>query len=148
MGVKNVTVTEAHQKQAEGYTYVDVRSEQEFEAGHPAGAVNVPLLRRDAATGRMSPNPEFLGVMKANFPADAKLLIGCQIGGRSAQASQLLAASGFSDVSNVLGGYGGGRSPAEPGWAPSGLPTEHGTGTGRSYDSMRREAPGRAGGGQ
>ena len=148
MAVKYITVTEAHQKQSEGYTYVDVRSEQEFEAGHPAGAVNVPLLRRDAATGQMTPNREFLSVITANFPTDAKLLIGCQIGGRSAQASQVLAASGFSDVSNVLGGFGGGRSAAEPGWAPSGLPVEQGTGTGRSYESLRREAAGRQAGGQ
>jgi rhodanese-related sulfurtransferase len=27
----------------EGYVYVDVRSIPEFEAGHPAGAFNVPI---------------------------------------------------------------------------------------------------------
>lgn len=143
MPVKNITVTEAHQKQAVGYTYVDVRSVPEFEAGHPAGAVNVPLLHRDPSTGRALPNPDFLGVMSANFPSDARLLIGCQVGGRSAQAAQLLAASGYSDVANVLGGFGGGRSAAEPGWAPSGLPTESGTGSGRSYEELRRAAAGR-----
>jgi rhodanese-related sulfurtransferase len=148
MSVKHVTVTEAHQKQAEGYTYVDVRSVPEFQAGHPAGAVNVPLLHRDARSGQMLPNQDFLGVMSANFAPDAKLLVGCQVGGRSAQAAQLLAATGYREVSNVLGGYGGGRSPAEPGWIQAGLPTESGDAPGRSYEELRRVAAGRTGGGQ
>lgn len=134
MPVKNVTVREAHEKQGEGYTYVDVRSVPEFEAGHPAGAVNVPLLNRDPRTGQMSPNPEFLKVMQANFPPDAKLLIGCQVGGRSAQAAQLLAQSGYDEVSNVLGGYGG--APTAEGWSRAGLPVET-EAPGRTYDTLR-----------
>ena len=47
----------------------------------PAGAHNVPLLHYDAQTGQQTPNPEFLAVMQANFADDAKLLIGCQVGG-------------------------------------------------------------------
>ena len=124
MAVKNVTVREAHKKQNEGYTYVDVRSVPEFEAGHPAGAVNVPLLNRDARTGQMAPNPDFFEVIKANFAPDAKLLIGCQVGGRSAQAAQMLDGSGYRDVTNVLGGYGGMRDGSAEGWAPAGLPVE------------------------
>ena len=98
---KNVSVEDANAKQAEGYTYVDVRSIPEFELGHPAGAVNVPLLHRDQRTGQMMPNREFLDVMRANFPSDAKLLIGCQVGARSAQAAQILTLAGFTDVFNV-----------------------------------------------
>jgi rhodanese-related sulfurtransferase len=144
MSIKNVTVREAHQKQAEGYTYVDVRSVPEFEAGHPAGAVNVPLLHRDERTGQMVPNREFLSVMHANFRSDAKLLIGCQVGGRSAQAAQLLASSGYADVSNVLGGYGGARDPLTgavraEGWAQSGLPVET-TAPARGYEDLRAKA--------
>jgi rhodanese-related sulfurtransferase len=146
MAVKNVTVKEAHQKQSEGYTYVDVRSVPEFEAGHPAGATNVPLLNRDPRSGQMTPNPEFLDMMRASFPADAKLLIGCQVGGRSAQAAQILAGSGFSDVSNVLGGYGGARDQMtggtlHEGWSQAGLPTETDA-PGRTYDDVRARAKG------
>ena len=139
--MKNVTVREALQKQSEGYTYVDVRSVPEFEAGHPAGAVNVPLMHRDPRTGQMIPNPEFLAVMRASFPPDAKLLIGCQMGGRSAQASQVLSASGYADVSNVTGGYGGNRNTGAEGWAPAGLPVETAA-EGRSYDELRARAGG------
>jgi rhodanese-related sulfurtransferase len=141
MPVKNVTVREAHQRQGQGYTYVDVRSIPEFENGHPAGAVNIPLLHRNAQSGHMMPNPEFIDVMRANFPCDAKLLIGCQVGGRSANAAQLLAQAGFTDVSNVVGGWGGasagmpGLAPAE-GWAQAGLPAEAGRSEGRDYGDL------------
>jgi rhodanese-related sulfurtransferase len=125
---KHVSVTEARQLQQQGHTYVDVRSTREFSQGHPQGAVNVPLLDADPATGQMQPNPDFVRVMQATFPADAKLLIGCQVGGRSQRAAQMLETFGFTDVSNVRGGYGGMRDPLgrtiDAGWVESGLPTE------------------------
>ncbi len=82
MAVKHVDVREAYRLAgAEAYTYVDVRSIPEYEQGHPAGAQNVPLLHYDAQTGQMTPNPEFLAVMEANYSHDARLLVGCQVGG-------------------------------------------------------------------
>ena len=143
MSVKNVTVREAHQKQADGYTYVDVRSIPEFNQGHPAGAVNVPLLHRDERTGQMSPNQDFVPVMKSAFPRDAKLLIGCQAGARSAQAAQLLEAAGFTDVTNVLGGFGGARDQmgtVRQGWSQAGLPIDRTAAPGASYDELRSKA--------
>ena len=83
MPINEVTVTNAQATQAAGTTYVDVRSTQEFEAGHPAGAVNVPLLEPDEDTGQMMPNPDFVRVMQANFAPDTPLLLGCKTGGRS-----------------------------------------------------------------
>jgi 3-mercaptopyruvate sulfurtransferase SseA len=35
-----------------GYAYLDVRTPQEFAAGHVPRALNVPWVSRDAATGR------------------------------------------------------------------------------------------------
>ena len=146
--MKNVTVREAHQKQGEGYTYVDVRSIPEFEQGHPACAVNIPLIHQDERTGQMMPNREFLQVVQGNFSPDAKLLIGCQVGGRSLQAAQILAGSGYADVSNVLGGYGGARdqftgSVRAEGWSHAGLPVESGAVAGQSYDDLRTKASGK-----
>ena len=40
----------------------------EFDSGHPAGAVNVPLFEPDEDTGQMTPNPDFVRVMQATFP--------------------------------------------------------------------------------
>lgn len=144
MTVKHVTVREAHQKQTDGYIYVDVRSVPEFEAGHPAGAVNVPLLHFDERTRQMTPNREFVEVMRASFPPDARLLIGCQVGGRSLQAAQMLVGSGYRDVSNVVGGYAGARDPMTgalraEGWTQAGLPSESDA-PGRNYDDVRAKA--------
>lgn len=135
----HASVTEAHQKQRDGYTYVDVRSTREFESGHPAGAVNVPLLEHDDS-GQMAPNPDFVRVMKASFAPDAKLLLGCQAGMRSLKASQMLESFGFTDVTNVRGGWGGARDHSgavlEPGWSTAGLPVETETPDDRTYEAL------------
>ena len=142
MTFENLSVREAHAKQRAGYTYVDVRSIPEFEDGHPAEAVNVPLLHFDGRTGQMMPNREFLDVMRANFRADAKLLIGCQVGARSAQAAQALVLAGFDDVANVVGGFDGARDPMTgameaEGWMQAALPVETGRAEGRGYEDLR-----------
>ena len=99
MSLKNVNVKTAYQLQSnDGCTYVDVRSVPEYDNGHPQGAHNVPLLHRDAATGQMMPNPDFLSVMQANYSTATKILIGCQMGGRSLKAAQLLISAGYEDV--------------------------------------------------
>jgi rhodanese-related sulfurtransferase len=137
---KHVNVTEARALQTQGHTYVDVRSTYEFSQGHPAGAVNVPLIEADPDTGQMMPNPDFVRVMQATFPVDAKLLIGCQVGGRSTRAAQMLETFGFSDVTNVRGGFHGARDMTgrlvDPGWAESGLPTEGESPAGTSYQAL------------
>jgi rhodanese-related sulfurtransferase len=73
---RRVSPQEARELQEnDGYVYVDVRSVPEFQAGHPMGAFNVPLMHMGPAG--MAPNPEFLDVMQKAFPRDAKLLVGC-----------------------------------------------------------------------
>lgn len=137
--MKHVSVVEAHQKQQDGHVYVDVRSTREFEAGHPAGAVNVPLLEHDDS-GQMAQNPDFLRVMKASFTPDTKLLVGCQAGMRSLKAAMMLETFGFIDVTNVKGGWGGARDQSgavlEPGWTSADLPVETDTPTDRTYEAL------------
>ena len=146
MSVKQVDVRQAHELQSSGgYTYVDVRSTPEYDQGHPAGAHNVPLLHLDPATRQMLPNPDFVSVMQAAYPADARLLIGCQMGGRSARAAAVLAAAGYTDVSNVAGGYGGARDRmtgqvVNEGWADAGLPVETAATPGGSYAELLQKA--------
>ena len=57
----------------EAYVYVDVRSVPEFEAGHPTGAYNVPLMHQGPAG--MTPNPDFLDVMEKSFAKGARLVV-------------------------------------------------------------------------
>jgi rhodanese-related sulfurtransferase len=142
MTIKHVTVQQAHQRQSEGARYLDVRSVPEFEQGHPEGAFNVPLLHADPATRQMQPNPEFLSVVRANFPTGTPIVVGCQMGGRSQQACEILANAGFEDVSNVLGGFGGAPQFGHAGWAQAQLPIEKTADAARSYDSLRRKASG------
>ena|SRR5919198_1904782 len=137
--IRSIPVQEAHQQQRTGSTYLDVRSVQEFERGHPQGAYNIPLLHLDPATRQMTPNPDFLSVVQANFPADAKLVIGCQAGARSMKACEALAAAGYTNVTNVAGGFGG--SPrGETGWSQAGLPIETQADAARTYDALRSHA--------
>ena len=140
--VKRVTPVEADALLKEGWTYLDVRSIPEFEGGHPAGAVNVPLLHMMG--GRMAPNPAFKSVVEGNFAKDAKLCVGCKMGGRSAQAAALLEAAGFTSIIDVRGGFGGERDNmgrvACAGWAESGLPVEASTPPERTYAELEKKA--------
>ena len=92
--------------------YVDVRSIPEFQNGHPEGAINIPLL--NAQGGQMVPNPDFVKVVKSTFQTNKKLIVGCQSGGRSQRACEILTAEGYEDLSNVAGGFGA--------WKGAGLP--------------------------
>ena len=140
MSHKEVTVEEAAAllNAGGGHVYVDVRSVPEFQEGHPEGALNVPIMHRQALG--LAPNADFLSVMESRFPKDAKLLLGCLSGQRSAAAAGILAAAGYTDVSNVKGGFAGQRSPAgeslAKGWIEIGRPTGSGDPEGRSYASL------------
>ena len=98
--------------------FVDVRSPQEFAAGHAPGAVNIPLLFLDP-TGRR-PNPDFMAACAKALPKSAPIILGCASGGRSGQAQAMLRSEGWTDLSNMIGGFSGG--PGMPGWSQCGLP--------------------------
>ncbi len=138
--IERISPVEASQKLADGWTYVDVRTTQEFEAGHPAGALNVPIAHREG------PNPDFLRVMKASFPLDAKIVVGCKSGMRSARAAQALAAEGFTSILDQRAGWDGSRNPfgqvVEAGWVGAGLPREDGAPAGRSWAELQGKATG------
>jgi rhodanese-related sulfurtransferase len=140
MTIKHITVQQAHQEQGTGAKYLDVRSIPEFEQGHPEGAYNVPLMHVDPGTRQMRPNPEFLDVVRANFATDAQLVIGCQMGGRSAKAAEILATAGYRDVANVLGGYGGAPQFGHVGWVQAGLPVAQTAADDRGYTALRGKA--------
>ena len=147
MSLTHVDVKTAHELQSDDdHIYVDVRSIPEFENGHPSGARNVPLLNLDRQTGQMRPNPDFLAVMQANYPPESKLLIGCQMGGRSAQAGQILVTAGYQNIANVLGGFGGAQERMTgqiiEGWAGAGLPVERDAPPENGYEALRQKVSG------
>ena len=138
MATKRVTPEEARDlMDKEGYVYLDVRSVAEFSAGHPAGAYNVPLL--DMGPAGMTPNPDFLAVVETSFARDARLVVGCKAGGRSARAVALLEQAGFANVVDQRCGFDGAPLPTggvEPGWRPKGLPTSTGSDPDRTYAAL------------
>ena len=145
MTVKEVTPQQAYdvlQKEA-GSVYIDVRTEREFAAGHPQGAVNIPVAFPDPARG-MVMNADFVKVVEANFPKDKKIIVGCQAGPRSNAAAGLLLQAGYQEVSNMLGGFGGMRDPMgnviAPGWSSLNLPVGQDNGEGVSYESLAAKA--------
>jgi rhodanese-related sulfurtransferase len=136
--IERVDVEGAKKLLSEGWIYVDVRSVPEYAAGHPAGAHNVPYLH--AAAGGMQPNPDFMRVMQAVYPKDARLVIGCQSGNRSMRAARELLDAGFRSIVELRPGYGGRRNAfgqvEEAGWAASEA-TETTT-PGGAYDELWR----------
>ena len=66
--------------------YLDVRTPEEFTAGHPAGARNVPVLLMDAATGVFVPGgagPNPARRMSANNVGNLKVIAEVADGGES-----------------------------------------------------------------
>ena len=116
--------------------YLDVRSVREFDQGHAEGAINIPLLDHNEE-GQMVPNPDFVQVVEAYLPKEKVLVIGCQAGGRSQKACEILEAKGYQQLSNMMGGFGG--SPQTPGWKQSGLPVTQESAQGSSYESIQEK---------
>ena len=144
MSVKNVRPEEAKDilERDSAAVYIDVRTEQEFMNGHVPKSVNIPVVWPDPSTRRMKPNPDFVRVVTEHFPKDKRIIVGCQAGGRSQMAAELLSQEGFEDVSNMQGGFGGARDPmgrvVMPGWTQLGFAVETEITEGNSYVSLRR----------
>ncbi len=69
---------------------VDVRTPEEYRAGHIPGSVNVPLDR--------------IGDIARAIPEkNAKLFVYCLSGARSRTACSMLASMGYSNVNNIGG---------------------------------------------
>jgi rhodanese-related sulfurtransferase len=145
MAMKEVTPQQAYdvlQKEA-GAVYIDVRTEREFTAGHPQGAVNIPVAFPDPGRGMMM-NADFVRVVEEHFPKEKKIILGCQAGPRSNAAAGLLQQAGYQDISNMVGGFGGMRDSlgnvVAPGWSSLGLPVSQDNGDGVSYQSLSTKA--------
>lgn len=131
----------------EGHAYVDVRTVAEFEAGHPRGAYNLPLLV-DGPSGR-APNDAFVAAASTAFPKDGALVVGCLAATRSMRAAALLEAAGFTRVVVQRAGWGGvtdafGRV-TEKGWRAEGLPTATEAEPGRSWAELAARLATRSG---
>ncbi len=98
---REVSRDEAQKLIEDGAQVVDVRADHEWEAGHIAGAVHVPL---DELAGRT-----------AEIDAERPVVLYCRGGNRSTMATEALAAAGFGAAK---------LSEGIVGWAEADLPLE------------------------
>lgn len=103
--IEELDVEQAEERRAAGAVLLDVREDDEWEAGHAPHAEHVPLAAVAAAADRF---------------AGRTVLTLCRSGGRSAKAAEALAAAGV-DVGNVAGGM--------TAWAAAGMPVVRDDGT-------------------
>jgi rhodanese-related sulfurtransferase len=137
--VQDIDNGEMLRRLADGALYLDVRTPEEFSAGHAPGAYNVPLFLR-GADGAFVDNPEFLTIARSLLAADAAPIVACQAGGRSRKACTLLEAAGQKDLLHFAGGYGGSRDAFGAriaGFVDSGSPSATAPEPGRSYPELR-----------
>ena len=83
---------------------VDVRTREEFQAGHVPGAVNVPVQELQGRLSELRPY------------RNTELVVYCEAGPRAVYAGHMLAQQGFTEV-RILDGHMGA-------WREAGLPTE------------------------
>ena len=88
-GVPTVQVTDLK----DGDFLLDVREDDEWQAGHAEGALHIPISDFVARYGELT---------EAD-PQDGRVHVICRSGGRSMRACEFLAESGF-DTTNVAGG--------------------------------------------
>ncbi len=74
----------------EGATLLDVREQDEWDAGHAHGAVHIPLAELPVRYGELDP--------------DSEIYVICHSGGRSAQATRFLVDGVGYDAVNLDGG--------------------------------------------
>lgn len=102
--VKEISVDDLKAMQASGakFTLIDVREDNEWNAGHAAGALHVSrgIIERDIEA-------------KAS-QKDAKLVLYCGGGSRSALAADSLMKMGYSNVSSLAGGIGAYKTAGLP----------------------------------
>lgn len=83
---------------------IDVRTPEEFAAGHIAGAVNIDYKADDFAD------------QVARLPKDKDYVLYCRTGHRSGLAQEKMQGMGFTNISHIDGGI--------TAWQEGGLPVE------------------------
>ncbi|KAG5069643.1 hypothetical protein JHK85_002020 [Glycine max] len=110
----SVPVRVAYELLLAGHRYLDVRTPEEFDAGHAPGAINIPYMFR-VGSG-MTKNSNFIREVSSQFRKDDEIIVGCELGKRSMMAASDLLAAGFTGLTDMAGGYAA--------WTQNGLPTE------------------------
>jgi phage shock protein E len=98
-----VQVTQAYDMYQKGALFLDVRTRQEWDQGHIAGSILIPL---DVLQSRMN-----------ELPKDKDIVVVCLSGARSKEGTTLLRQAGFARVTCMSGGI--------QAWVAAGYPIGH-----------------------
>ncbi|CAH8262564.1 unnamed protein product [Arabidopsis lyrata] len=103
--VITIDVSQAQKLLDSGYTFLDVRTVEEFEEGHVDSekVFNVPYWLYSPQGQEINPN--FLKHVSSLCNQTNHLVVGCKSGVRSLYATKVLVSSGFKNVKNMDGGY-------------------------------------------
>jgi rhodanese-related sulfurtransferase len=103
-GVREVSVEDTLKRLSSGAKLIDVREDNEWDAGHAEGAVHMGrgIIERD--------------IVSAQPDKDAELILYCGGGFRSALAADNLQKMGYTNVWSMAGGWAA--------WKGSGAPVE------------------------
>jgi len=105
-GYENAPISHVHEHVMQGdaspipFILLDVRTQEEYAAGHIQGAKLIPV--------------QVLAEHLAEVPKDKQVYVYCLSGKRSAMASKLLAAHGFTRIENMVGGIVAWREAGYP----------------------------------
>ncbi len=103
--ITTITVSEAKALfDKGGFTFLDVRTEKEFNKGHIPGAINLPRGKLEFMIDKDIPDK------------NAPIVVYCRTGGRSALATYTLVQMGYKNVKNMDGGW--------QAWTEAGYPVE------------------------
>ena len=89
----NITAEEAKEimDTEEGYVILDVREQDEYDAGHISGAILIPFTQIEAKANEMLPDKDQL------------ILVYCRSGRRSKIAAEALAELGYTNIKEFGG---------------------------------------------
>ena len=88
----DISIDELRKKVSQGAILIDVRRNQEYREGHLQGAINIPDFEISSRVQREIPKKNQL------------IILYCQYGGRSKNASSLMKKMGYTNVFNLYGG--------------------------------------------
>jgi len=98
-----VKVEQAGKQITAGTQILDVRTQEEWDAGHLKGAKRVELSEKG-----------FVEKVKAGFDPKKPVLVYCRLGGRSEKAAKQLRDAGFKTVSDLDGGITAWQEAGKP----------------------------------
>lgn len=95
-----ITTAQAYEKYQAGVLLLDVREQDEWDAGHIPNTTHIPL-------GELSSRVDEL-------PKDQEIVVVCRSGNRSAEGRDILLQNGFTNVTSMAGGVSDWSSAGYP----------------------------------